>query len=305
MSYFDQKLSREGVMISDDGVLIYDDSWLHQDILEQNNKQQMMRNDKRSITNIDAIVDTWGKSKRVVIFTGAGMSTESGLPDFRSASGLWKSRPESLASLNALKNQPDEFYFFYQWRIARLWEATPNLGHSALKSLQTTGFIHRVITQNVDGFHQRAGSDNVTELHGSLRTVSCTRCNAQFDSKRLIPVDPNWENNYNEGKYNYGKECYCEHCKGLLRPDVILFGEQLPEQAWIDAVKWSKAADLIVVLGSSLTVSPANLCPQWAIENGAKLLIINNEATALDTKATWVIRGGIGSAVQAIKERLL
>ena len=240
-----------------------------------------------------------------VVFTGAGMSTESGLPDFRSAKGLWKTRPENLATLDALVKQTNEFYFFYQWRIAKLWNVMPNAGHFALAELEKKGHLQSVITQNVDGLHQRAGSHNVIELHGSLRTVSCTRCSETMNSTALLPERQNWEAEYAAGSYRYGKECHCPSCNGLLRPDVVLFGESLPKQALDSAFELSEKADFFVVVGSSLAVSPANICPEIAVANGAKLLIINREPTPLDAKADWVIRQDSAGVLESLMKKLL
>ena len=260
--------------------------------------------DLKEIDGLDAIINAWTKAKNPVVFTGAGMSTESGLPDFRSAQGLWKTRPENLATLTALKNNPNDFYYFYQWRIARLWDVSPNAGHLSLASMQQLGLINKLITQNVDGLHQRAGSTNVIELHGSLRTVSCMGCKSEFKSTIMLPARETWEEEYITGVYQYGSECFCPQCKGILRPDVVLFGEQLPRENWDDAVAASKDADFFVALGSSLTVSPANFCPQLALESGAKLLIINNEPTPLDDKATWVVNESIGDVLSVIATRM-
>lgn len=228
------------------------------------------------------------------------MSTESGLPDFRSATGLWKCRPETLATLEAHRHMPDEFYFFYQWRIAKLWGVKPNLGHELLARIQNEGGLRSVITQNVDGLHQRAGSQEIVELHGTLRTVSCLCCGTHYNSKVLLPRNEDWESEYRSGSYHYGDECKCPKCDGLLRPDVVLFGEALPESAWSKAMSLCNDADFFVVIGSSLAVSPANMCPQIAKANGAKLLIINQEPTALDDLADWVIHESSGKALSDI-----
>lgn len=251
------------------------------------------------------IAAAWKQVKTPVVFTGAGMSTESGFPDFRSAKqGLWKTRPESLATMTALETQPNDFYFFYQWRIAKLWDVTPNPGHVVLAALEKRGHVHHIITQNVDGLHQRAGSKKVIELHGSLRTVRCVKCSAQLDSRQLLPSGDTWETDYAAGKYQAGTECVCPKCGGFLRPEVVLFGESLPSAAWEEAAEFSRTADFFVVLGSSLAVSPANLCPQVAVNQGAKLLIVNQEPTPLDDKATWVIRDSIGRFLCEIEKQI-
>lgn len=257
------------------------------------------------MNDLESIANCWQQARRVVVFTGAGMSTESGLADFRSARGLWKQRPESLATLTALYEQPDEFYFFYQWRISKLWEAQPNSGHLALAALARAGHIQQVITQNVDGLHQRAGSEAVIELHGTLRTVSCLNCQTHYDSRQLLPAQPTWETDYREGRYLHGPECFCPDCKRNLRPDVVLFGEQLPDRAWRAAIASSRAADLFVVIGSSLAVAPANYCPQAAQERGAKLLIINAEHTPFDEVADWVVREQAGQFLVRLAEQII
>jgi NAD-dependent deacetylase len=216
----------------------------------------------------------WLKTSRyTVVLTGAGMSTESGLPDFRSAqTGLWsKKNPQQLASTYALEHNRDEFIAFYQYRIRTLHQCKPHAGHIILAEWQKQGIVQSIITQNVDGFHQQAGSENVIELHGSLRTVHCQRCHKVYDS-----------NLYVNEQFNCA-------CGGFLRPSVVLFGESLPsdaiDQAWLAAQK----AELLIVLGSSLQVSPANQLPLIAKRNGAKLAIVNMEPTELDEWADLVI----------------
>jgi NAD-dependent deacetylase len=253
---------------------------------------------------IQEIASAWSAAKTVVAFTGAGMSTESGLPDFRSAQGLWKQRPEFLATMTAMRQMPDEFYFFYQWRIQRLWSVKPNPGHLALAELEEAGLVQHVITQNVDGLHHRAGSLNVSELHGTLKSVSCLNCQTHYDSRQILPQRGDWEAEYQNGGYRHGAECACPRCGGNLRPDVVLFGESLPEDAWDVSQQWSRKADLFVVIGSSLAVSPANYLPQIAVEAGAKLLIINQESTPLDHFATWCLRTKAAATLPSIAARV-
>lgn len=248
---------------------------------------------------IEEIAEAWKKAKSPVVFTGAGMSTASGLPDFRSQSGLWKSRPEALATLEALQNDPDEFYFFYQWRIKSLWEVSPNNGHDALAQLEEKGRINSLITQNVDGLHQRAGSKNVFELHGTLLTVSNLSRTKHHDSRQLLPQNPDFEKVYREGNYKHGDEIICPDTGEQLRPDVVLFGESLPEEALMNSFAASKKADFFVVIGSSLMVSPANHCPILAAQYGARLVIINQQETPLDEHAWKIIRN---PAVEVLSE---
>lgn len=249
---------------------------------------------------IAEIAKYWLNAKKTVVFSGAGMSTDSGLPDFRSAQGLWKLRPESLATMKALRTMPDEAYYFYQWRIDKLWGIKPNKGHEIIARLQAQGLVSSILTQNVDGLHQRAGNTDVIELHGTLSTVSCISCQAVYDSRQLLPTAALPASSFPADGYKHGMECYCPKCQGMLRPDVVLFGEQLPQLAWERSMSASQSADLFVALGSSLVVSPANYCPEAAVSNNAKLLIVNNEPTPLDELATWVIRKNISSTLEKI-----
>lgn len=212
-------------------------------------------------------------SRYTVILTGAGMSTESGLPDFRSSrNGMWnKKDPSKVASVEALNKNVEEFIEFYYKRISSLKECQPNEGHLILAEWEKAGIIQSIITQNVDGFHEQAGSRNVAELHGTLRFVHCQICKKRYPCEMYI-------------RKNYA----CE-CGGVLRPSVVLFGEMLPEDAFMRAAEESEKAELFIVLGSSLTVTPANQFPLIAKQNGAKLVIVNMEPTEFDIYADLVI----------------
>jgi NAD-dependent deacetylase len=232
----------------------------------------------------------WLKTSRyTVILTGAGMSTESGLPDFRSArDGLWnKKDPRELASTYALQHNREEFIQFYRYRIVTLNQCEPHIGHTILADWESRGIVKSIITQNVDGFHQRAGNKNVAELHGSLRTVHCQAC------KKTYPND------------KYVRDSFTCSCGGFLRPSVVLFGESLPSHEIEKAIEATNKADLFIVLGSSLQVSPANQFPFAAKRNGAKLVIVNMEPTELDDWADLVIhRRKIGEVLQELDNEL-
>ena len=217
--------------------------------------------------------DWLNESKHIVVFTGAGMSTESGLPDFRSAkSGIWQQRdPSKIASIKALKDNTEEFIDFYRNRVLGLREFSPHKGHELLAKWQKKGCIQSIITQNVDGFHQLAGSENVAELHGTLQKFHCHSCGTSYSSE-----------DFTSG------HSHCK-CGGQLRPSVVLFGEILPEEPFERAYDAAARADLFIVLGSSLTVSPANQFPLIAKEHGATLVIVNQEPTPLDSKADEVV----------------
>ncbi|WP_042221140.1 NAD-dependent protein deacylase [Oceanobacillus manasiensis] len=208
-----------------------------------------------------------------VVFTGAGMSTESGLPDFRSANeGLWNNLdPSEIASTDALNRNVHAFTEFYRQRVLGVKTYEPHKGHYILADWEKQGKIKSIITQNVDGFHQAAGSKQVAELHGTLQTLHCQSCKKQYSSEAYID-----------------KEYHCL-CGGILRPSIVLFGEALPQDAFQKAYKEAQACDLIIVLGSSLSVTPANQFPLIAKGNGAKLVIINREETSLDFYADLII----------------
>jgi NAD-dependent deacetylase len=233
-------------------------------------------------------VKKWLKESRyTVVFTGAGMSTESGIPDFRSATnGIWKHKdPMKLASTNAMINHRDDFIEFYQQRIVNLGHLEPNVGHRILAKWERKGRVKSIITQNVDGFHQRAGSEGVFELHGTLRTCHCAECGEVYPIERFMDEDLS-----------------CK-CGGFIRPSVVLFGESLPADAFHRAGEETDRADLFIVLGSSLSVSPANYFPVDAKRNGAKVVIINMEATDLDGFADVVINDRkIGEVLQELED---
>lgn len=235
------------------------------------------------------MLHTWlVQSKQTAVFTGAGMSTESGLPDFRSsATGMWQGKdPRLFASTQAMEHNRDAFIQFYRMRIAGLQACRPHRGHDILAEWEKQGIVHSIITQNVDGFHQQAGSRNVAELHGTLSTVHCSVCHRVYPSSRYL------------------EETICE-CGGFLRPSVVLFGESLPEEALNKADESIAQADLCIVLGSSLAVSPANWYPQIAKQNGARVVIVNMEPTELDEIADEVVHGQkIGPFLQQLAEKV-
>jgi NAD-dependent deacetylase len=224
-----------------------------------------------------------------VVFTGAGMSTESGLPDFRSNGGLWKQnrRFEELASRDALETDYDEHVAFYRWRIEMLAAHGPHDGHRVVADWQRRGLVSTIVTQNVDGFHTQAGADGVLELHGTLARVRCDRCGAERPAAEFLQPA--------------GLACACG---GKRRPGVVLFGEALPAETLRAAWLASERATLFIVLGSSLAVAPANLLPEAAAAAGAPLVIVNRDPTPLDRAATLVINASIGETLRAV-DRLL
>lgn len=221
------------------------------------------------------LVDLLTSSKHTIIYTGAGMSTESGLPDFRSKSrGLWeKFNPEELANVNALYDNQEEFTDFYRHRLSEINKYQPHQGHRILADWEKSELIKGIITQNVDGFHHDAGNNNVMELHGTFRAFHCHECRLEHDRAAYLAGDVT-----------------CAPCGGIIRPGIVLFGETLPQEVFMKAELESSQADLFIVLGSSLSVTPANMFPLQAKENGAKLVIINREPTQFDMYADHLIQ---------------
>ncbi len=227
------------------------------------------------------------KSRYAVAFTGAGHSTPSGIPDFRSPdSGLWeKHNPMLVASIWAFRLDPRTFYRWIGPMVDTLVAAEPNAAHVALAELEKLGHLRTVITQNIDGLHQRAGSGRVLELHGHMREATCVRC------YRKVPIDPALEQLVRSGKVPH-----CT-CGGVLKPDVILFGEQLPIRVLNQAVAEARRCDLILVAGSSLEVTPAADIPVMAADCNAKAIIVNLEPTFFDSCADVVIHGDVAEVL--------
>ncbi len=218
-----------------------------------------------------------------VVFTGAGMSTDSGLPDFRSKDGLWKNvDPMELATTSAMQRDYDRFHAFYAHRFEQMRDAHPNDGHRILSDWERRGFVDCVVTQNVDGLHAAAGSKKIYELHGSVGSVRCMTCGVRATQADFIARTP------------------CVSCGGRLRPGVVLFGEGLPEDALDASWKAAENAKVFIVLGSSLQVSPANQLPQIAKRAGALLAICNRDATPLDRIADHRTGDGIADFLKRL-----
>ncbi len=235
-------------------------------------------------------------AQSAVAFTGAGVSTGSGIPDFRSpTSGLWeKADPMRVASLPGFRADPTAFYNWVRPLARGITEATPNAAHLVLARLQTLGKLRGIITQNIDGLHTAAGNDPVYELHGHMRTATCTTCFAStpIDDAIIAQI------------IDDGTAPPCTNCGGTLKPDVILFGEELPYAAYQAARRLTREADLLIVVGSSLRVEPANKVPFEAIRHGARLVILNLEPTPADGAADVVIHADVTHVLPRIVERL-
>ena len=212
---------------------------------------------------------------RVVAFTGAGISAESGIPTYRGDEGVWnKYDPAKYAEIGNFLADPAYYWsFFREVRYPVLRDARPNPAHLALARLEQQGKLSTVITQNIDGLHQEAGSQRVLELHGNTRRISCLGCGAGYS--------------LNEVHARLGEKFPpdCPACNGVLKPEVVFFGESLPMEVLDDAVSETKGCDLFLVVGSSLVVQPAASLSPLAVENGARLVIINRDPTPLDRMA--------------------
>jgi NAD-dependent deacetylase len=229
-------------------------------------------------------------ARNVVAITGAGISTPSGIPDFRSPdSGVWNNvDPLKVASIFAFRQSPDLFYNWIRPYSHLFLEAVPNQAHYALAVLEREHRLRAIITQNIDDLHYRAGSKTVYELHGHLREVTCLSCYETQDSTAIFE------------RFVQDGQLPRHHCGGVLKPNVILFGEQLPVRQLVEAQMALKEADLTLVVGSSLEVAPASDLPALALENGARLVIINYQPTYLDRKADLVINANIADVLPRI-----
>lgn len=235
-------------------------------------------------------------ANNVVAMTGAGISTASGIPDFRSPnSGLWdKVDPLEVASIHAFRQNPKTFYNWIHPLAHLFLDAKPNAAHYALTKLESSGKLKSVVTQNIDDLHTKAGSQTVYELHGHLRDMTCIQCYhiqqsadifSKFIEDQQVPI--------------------CSECGNVLKPNVILFGEQLPMQEFVVAQMAIEEADLLLVVGSSLEVAPAADLPLVALDNGAKMVIINYQPTYLDSKADVVINDEIATILPQIVDQIV
>ncbi len=235
------------------------------------------------------------KARNGVVITGAGISTPSGIPDFRSRdSGLWeKYNPMEVASLSAFRHHPERFFAWVRPLLADVLAAKPNPAHYAIAEMQKAGHFSAIVTQNIDGLHQKAGSSNVLEVHGSLETATCTMCYRTYRSEQFIP------------KFlETGEMPRCPHCEGILKPDVVLFGEALPWQVWQKAQEAVLAADLVLVAGSSLEVMPVARLPVEAAMRGVPVIIVNKTPTYMDVRADVVLRGDVAEILPRIAEAI-
>jgi NAD-dependent deacetylase len=224
-----------------------------------------------------------------IALTGAGVSTESGIPDFRSPTGIWADfDPLEYATLGAFRRDPAKVWRFYAPRYSMLTEAEPNRAHRALAELERMGLLRAVVTQNIDLLHRRAGSRDVVEVHGSIATSSCPGCAAVYELGEVVRL-------LGAG----GGAPYCPGCAEVLKPDVVFFDELLPEEAIDRAFALARGAALLLVVGSSLEVYPVAALPQETLDAGGRVVVVNRGATWVDPHAELVLDVGAGDALAA------
>ena len=227
-------------------------------------------------------------AQRIVALTGAGISRPSGIPDFRSAGGLWRhDDPMMVASLKGFQASPERFYAWFRPLLKLINAAQPNAAHLALADLERRGQLAAVITQNIDGLHQRAGSREVYELHGHMRSATCLTCDRQAPSAPLLE------------RVQRGELPRCS-CGGVYKPDVVLFDEMLPRGLYWLAHRAVECCDALIVTGTALEVMPVCDLPLLARRRGARLIIVNQSETYLDTHADVVLREDVAEALPAI-----
>ncbi len=224
-------------------------------------------------------------ARRIVFVTGAGISEESGIPTFRGKDGLWrKYDPMKLATIDAFYEDPKLVWEWYQDRRRNIISAEPNNGHKSITELEKLYQV-TVLTQNIDGLHQRAGNSKVLELHGSIIRIKCTVCDFQKDFTGYFDVLP--------------PKCKCDN---ILRPDVVWFGESLPQEVWKNAMQEASLCDVMIIAGTSLVVSPANTLPIFAKQNNAMLIEINPEQTIMSNEMDLSIRDTSANVIPKLVE---
>jgi NAD-dependent deacetylase len=245
---------------------------------------------------VEQAIDLLFASRHTVALTGAGISTPSGIPDFRGQrSGLWlEADPLAVASIWAFHDCPDKFYRWIRPLMVKTLTAKPNAAHMALTALEQRGQLAAIITQNIDSLHLQAGSQRVLELHGHTRTATCLDC------RRSVSADLLWS-----AVLAGVQPPPCSACGGLLKPDVVLFGEPLPYEAISAAQHETLAADVMLIIGSSLEVMPAADLPLLAKRRGATIILINLTPTPLDERVDVVIREDVVKTLQQLRRALI
>jgi NAD-dependent deacetylase len=223
---------------------------------------------------VEILADVIKSAKKIVFVTGAGISQESGIPTFRGKGGLWrKYDPMQLATIDAFYDDPKLVWEWYEERRKNIFNAKPNPGHSAIAELEKYKEVV-ILTQNIDGLHQKAGSTNVLELHGSIIRIKCTACDFKEEISTCFESFPP----------------KCNFCGSILRPDVVWFGEPLPQDIWKKAILHANSCDVMIIAGTSLVVSPANTLPVYAKQNDAKLVEVNPVKTIMSDDMDFLLK---------------
>lgn len=238
----------------------------------------------------DRLMTMLAQAKSVVAFTGAGVSAESGVPTFRGTDGVWKKfKPEELANLGAFMKNPELVWEWYAHRKKIIANIRPNPGHYALAEMEQLFPHFAVITQNIDNLHRRAGSKTVYELHGNIERNYCMKCGAPYANEEILGAGS-----------QPPLSIRCPRCSGLIRPDVVWFGEMLPEEEWDGSIRAAEAADIFLSIGTSGVVYPAASIPLVAKRHGAYVVELNPETTPLTDSADEFIQGLSGEILPAL-----
>ena len=242
------------------------------------------------VSGPSALAELIRGSRYTVVLTGAGVSVPSGIPDFRTPeTGLWANvDPMEVAHIDVFERDPARFWSYYRPRFQSLGDKRPNEAHGALAELERRGLIEGVITQNIDRLHRAAGSRNVVEVHGSIETSSCTRCATSFELEEV------------DGLFDAEGVAICSSCGGAVKPDVVLFGELLPERAMVLARGLAERAELMICVGSSLAVHPVAGLPQLTLERGGRLAIVTKGETPYDADAELKLDGEVVEELGAV-----
>ena len=228
-----------------------------------------------------------------VVLTGAGISTESGIPDFRSPTGIWAQYdPAEYATIEAFRSDPVKVWSFYSLRLRVLVEAEPNDGHRALAELERAGHVSALVTQNIDGLHQRAGSRDVTEVHGSIGTATCPGCASSYSLAELLAFLEDAE------------APACTRCGAIVKPDVVMFGELMPEAAIDRAYELARSTGLMLVVGSALEVWPVSQLPAETRAAGGAVAIVNKGPTSFDDRVAAKCDSAAGETLTALVAEL-
>ena len=245
--------------------------------------------------NIKKAAELLANSKNSIVLTGAGISTESGIPDFRGDGGIWdKYKPEIYGEIESFLKDPSKFWKMAEDIAPTLFNAEANPGHFALVELEKMKIIKAIITQNVDELHQKAGAVIVYEVHGNINRFTCLGCRASYNKDQVL----------NKLKRRKRSSPLCDYCGMPLKPSVVLFGEELPKFEKYMSIDLAKKADVMLIAGSSLTVAPICDLPVYTLSGGGKLIIVNDQPTHLDDKAEIVLYNKTGTILPLIVEEI-